>query len=60
MELILGIVIFVLCVVIWVLNLFYETEKVNTQYYRDEYKRAQSENYELMREVPKGTLTVVL
>ena len=51
MELILGIVIFVLCVVIWTLNLFYKTEKENTRYYRDECKRVQNENYELMREV---------
>ena len=53
MELILGIVIFVLCVVIWTLNLFYRTEKENTKYYRDEYKRAQNENYVLMSELLK-------
>jgi hypothetical protein len=57
MELILGIIIFVLCIVILMLNLFYKTEKENAMYYRDEYIRIQNENYELMREVYKMDFT---
>ena len=51
MELILIIVIFLLCIVILILNLFIKIEKANTEYYRNENKKSLNENYELMRKL---------
>lgn len=51
MEYLLGIVIFILCVVIWVMWQVFKIEKENTEYYRSENKRVQNENYALMREL---------